>query len=173
MVKWVLLTPAIWPRIEKSESQPLVEEHTGGWLPSWIRHADGRVMLKRGNPERDSRESRDAWRKRVRNLPPIEARLVAAIVGKPVSVTGFALAHEAATRERGGAKSTHLAAPAGCVYYFEADSEQAASDLADALNWHGGDATQRTICRRRSTLMGEKGFGLGVCGSWKFHPASV
>jgi hypothetical protein len=55
--------------------------------------------------------------------------------------------------------------PAGAVYYFKADSPEAARDLAAALNWHGsGDPT--TIRNRRSTLMGEKGFGLGLCASW-------
>jgi hypothetical protein len=58
--------------------------------------------------------------------------------------------------------------PAGAVYYFEADSAEAAAQLAAALNWHGSDANPTTMKNRRSTLMGEKGFGLGVCGTWKF-----
>ena len=164
LVKWVLLTPGIWPRIG---------QHDGGWLPSWISHEDGAVLLRAGDQERGKREHRDAWRARVKDLPSIRAKLVAAVVGKPVPVTGFALAHGAAEREAGGAKSTHLAAPAGCVYYFEADDEAAAQELADALNWHGPDTGCTTIRRRRSTLMGEKGFGLGVCGTWQFHDASI
>jgi CRISPR-associated protein Cmr3 len=164
LVKWVLLTPGIWPRIG---------QHEGGWLPSWISHEDGAVFLKAGEQERGPREHRDLWRARVKALPPIAAKLVAAVIGKPVPVTGFALAHGAAEREDGGAKSTHLAAPAGCVYYFEAETQAAARELADALNWHGPDTTCRTIRRRRSTLMGEKGFGLGVCGTWQFHVASL
>ena len=164
LVKWVLLTPGIWPRIA---------QHEGGWLPSWISHEDGAVLLKAGEQERGPREPRDAWRARVKALPSIAAKLVASVIGKPVPVTGFALAHGAAEREDGGAKSTHLAAPAGCVYYFEADTEAAARELADALNWHGSDTSCTTIRRRRSTLMGEKGFGLGVCGTWQFHAASL
>lgn len=164
LVKWVLLTPGIWPRIG---------EHEGGWLPSWISHEDGAVLLKAGEQERGPREHRDAWRARVKALPSIAAKLVAAVIGKPLPVTGFALANGAAEREEGGAKSTHLAAPAGCVYFFEADTEAAARELADALNWHGPDTSCTTIRRRRSTLMGEKGFGLGVCGSWRFHSASI
>ena len=42
----------------------------------------------------------------------------------------------------------------------------AAIALAAALNWHGGDTAGTTIRNRRSTLLGEKGFGLGVCGTW-------
>ena len=155
-VKWVLLTPAIFPAIN---------EHTGGWLPSWIDHLSGNVQLKAGDTERQPREPRDNWRQRVKNLQPIPARLVAAIVGKPHPVTGFALAHEIADRAEGGAKSTHLAVPAGSVYYFACDSAAAATQLAAALNWHGG-AAGTTIRNRRSTLLGEKGFGLGVCGTW-------
>jgi CRISPR-associated protein Cmr3 len=164
LVKWVLLSPGIWPHIG---------QHEGGWLPSWINHETGAVLLKAGEQERGQREHREAWRARVKGLPSIAAKLVAAVIGKPVPVTGFALAHGAAERENGGAKSTHLAAPAGSVYYFEADTEAAARELADALNWHGPDTTCTTIRRRRSTLMGEKGFGLGVCGTWRFHAASL
>jgi hypothetical protein len=164
LVKWVLLTPGIWP---------VIGEHRGGWLPSWISHIDGCVLLKQGEQERGPKEGREAWRRRVKALPPIGARLVASVVGKGIPVTGFALAHEVAGRPEGGAKSTHLATPAGSVYYFEADSEQAARELADALNWHGSDRSYTAIRRRRSNLMGEKGFGLGVCGTWQFHPVAV
>lgn len=162
LVKWVLLTPAIFPEIG---------DHKGGWLPSWIRHSDGQVMLKSGDTQRGEREGREAWRKRVAALPNLSARLVAALVGKPIPVTGYALPHET-TGDKGGAKPTHLAVPAGSVYYFECKKETAAEALAAALNWHGaGDLS--TIRNRRSTLMGEKGFGLGVCGTWEFHSGSI
>lgn len=163
LVKWVLLTPAIFPEIG---------EHKGGWLPSWIHHASGQVMLKQGNTNRLNPEGREAWRKRVAQFPSIQAKLVAAITGKALPVTGYALPHEAADREHGGAKSTHLAVPAGSVYYFEADTPEAAQALAAALNWHGAGDTS-TIRNRRSTLMGEKGFGLGVCGTWNFHDGNI
>ena len=43
-----------------------------------------------------------------------------------------------------------------------------AGKLATALNWHG--ATEgKEIKNRRSTLLGEKGYGLGVCGTWRFY----
>lgn len=160
-VKWVLLTPAIYPKID---------HHSGGWLPSWIRHTDGRVMLKSGETARREREGREAWRNRVTELPNIDATLVAALVGKPLAVTGYALPHEKAERAQGAAKPTQLAVPAGSVYYFTCTSEDAAVKLAAALNWHGGeDDGASRIKNRRSTLMGEKGFGLGVCGAWRFH----
>lgn len=161
-VKWVLLTPAIFPQIN---------DHPGGWLPSWIRHADGQVMLKTGGTARQDREGREAWRKRIAALPEIPAKLVAAIVGKPHPVTGWALPN-GTDREQGGAKSTHLAVPAGSLYYFECENEDAAQKLAAALNWHGASEIsdlKSQIRNRRSTLMGEKGFGLGVCGIWNFH----
>jgi hypothetical protein len=107
------------------------------------------------------------------NANPIAARLVAALVPKPQIITGWSMAvgdvEESTTP--GGAKSTHLACPAGAVYYFECDSPEAAHALADALNWHGA-TPGAAIKNRRSTLMGEKGFGLGVCGTWSFHPHS-
>ncbi len=165
-VKWVLLTPAIFPEIG---------EHPGGWLPSWIRHTDGQVMLKAGDTARQEREGRETWRKRVAGLPEIPAHLAAALVGKPLPVTGWALPN-GTDREQGGAKSTHLAVPAGSVYYFECASPEAAQALAAALNWHGSPQLptpdSQLIKNRRSTLMGEKGFGLGVCGAWNFYPDS-
>ena len=161
LVKWVLLSPSIWP---------VIGRHTGGWLPSWIDHETGAVLLKTGDTDRRQGESRESWRKRVAAFLPIAARLVGAVVGKPLPITGFALPNESASRTEGGAKSTHLAVPAGSVYYFEAESAAAAGTLADALNWHGPEKS--SIRRLRSNLMGEKGFGLGVCGTWKFHPAS-
>jgi hypothetical protein len=163
-VKWVLLTPAIWPQIGT---------HTGGWLPSWIDPASGQVLLKSGDTTRADREGREAWRKRVAAMPALPARLVAAIVPKPIPVTGYALPNAAdPDRPEGGAKSTYLAVPAGAVYYFEADSPEEATKLAAALNWHGSNGSPTAIKNRRSTLMGEKGFGLGVCGNWDFHSKS-
>jgi nucleoside-diphosphate-sugar epimerase len=88
-------------------------------------------------------------------------------------VTGYALPNSAdPDRQVGGAKSTHLAVPAGAVYYFRAASEADAKSLAAALNWHGSNTNPTTIRNRRSTLMGEKGFGLGVCTNWDFHSAN-
>ena len=80
-------------------------------------------------------------------------------------MTGYALPNSAdPDRTEGGTKPTHLAVPAGAVYYFEADSVDDARKLAAALNWHGSTSGTE-IKNRRSPLMGEKGFGLGVCGN--------
>jgi len=166
-VKWVLLTPAIWPKIAAtSQAGHSMTPHPGGWLPNWICQMSGAVLLKAGDTSRHEREGREAWRERVRRLQPVGARLVAAIVPKPLVVSGWALPNDT-DRPEGGAKSTHLAVPAGAVYYFEADSPEQAVALANSLNWHG--ATGGTeIKNRRSTLLGEKGYGLGVCGTWIF-----
>jgi CRISPR-associated protein Cmr3 len=157
-VKWVLLTPAIFPAINK---------HPGGWLPSWV-DLSGEVQLLDG-PGKNY-----AKRHKVSEGNRIPAKLVAAITGKPIPVTGYALPHESAERTVGGPKPTHLAVPAGAVYFFEAEGvDEAAKQanalkLAVALNWHGR-ASGAEIQNRRSTLMGEKGFGLGVCATWEFH----
>jgi CRISPR-associated protein Cmr3 len=176
LVKWVLLTPAVWPQIQADPSSK-INAHPGGWLPNWVfvkwntaaevAEADdrnGSVLLTDGPGIRKSgRRGVGAGAGR-----RIAARLVAAIVPKPLTITGWALPSEEAERPHGGAKSTHLAVPAGAVYYFEAESEEAAASLAAALNWHGSTSQGTGIRNRRSTLLGEKGYGLGVCGTWNF-----
>lgn len=179
LVKWVLLTPAIFPAI-KADPEKGINAHPGGWLPNWIAEKactiegkpveKGSLLLRSGDTERRQDqngrwESREVWRARVRAGQFISATLVAAIVGKPVPVTGYALPHKHA--ESTGAKPTHLAVPAGSVYYFECTDKDAAQALANALNWHGATAGT-AIKNRRSTLMGEKGYGLGVCGTWTY-----
>lgn len=175
LVKWILLTPAIFPEIKPGISKRGTERkpHPGGWLPTWICPKSGEVLLQTvGKDERKKRRKLNACGKGYESKPDIDATLVAAIVGKPHNVTGYALPHEAAERISGAAKPTHLAVPAGSVYYFECNSEDAAKALAAALNWHGnGDAS--TIRNRRSTLFGEKGFGLGVCGTWDYHKGNL
>ena len=174
LVKWILLTPAVWPAIE-ADSKRRINAHTGGWLPNWVAQKTvhfeseavgaGDVLLLDG-PGREK-----ARRKILQAGKRIKARLVAAIVPKPLIVTGWALPDEAGETEAertGGAQSAHLAVPAGAVYYFEADTSEEAAKLAAALNWHGNEAASLTIKNRRSTLLGEKGFGLGVCGTWEF-----
>jgi CRISPR/Cas system CMR-associated protein Cmr3 (group 5 of RAMP superfamily) len=168
LVKWILLSPAVWPAIEADSSRN-ISAHPGGWLPNWIHPQTGEVLLKAGDTARHEQDSRGAWRQRVRQQANISAKLVAAIVPKPLVITGWALPDEAAG-EQGGAQSTHLAVPAGAVYYFEAGSADEARKLAAALNWHGSESNPTTIKNRRSTLLGEKGFGLGVCGTWHFFP---
>ena len=180
LVKWILLTPAIWPAMPVGVSKrgTIRNSHTGGWLPSWIDAATLQVLLQTVSPEeRRRRRSLNYAQKGYatdENASAIQARLVAAIVPKPQIITGWSLAdyNEFGDATSGGAKSTHLAVPAGSIYYFECDSAAAAATLANALNWHG-TSPGTDIQNRRSTLMGEKGFGIGVCGTWKFHPCGA
>lgn len=146
-------------------------------MPNWVAQSQvhfegetveaGSVLLLDGPGKKKAKRKGGSHGKR------IAASLVAAIVGKPIPVSGYALPNEAdPERETGGAKSTHLAVPAGSVYYFKCCSSEAATALANALNWHGS-TEGTTVQNRRSTLMGEKGFGLGVCGTWQFHDGDV
>jgi hypothetical protein len=159
--------------------------HPGGWLPNWIDHATGRVKLKlrRGHPRRVWDENKERTVRRADTESDINASLVAARIPKPVPIVGWterlhlrAVEKERWVREEGeqahGPRPTHLAVPVGAVYYFDADSEPEARNLAAALNWHG-ETLGTEIKNRRSTLMGEKGFGLGVCGTWEFYPGAT
>lgn len=170
-VKWVLLTPAIFPANEP---------HPGGWLPNWIHPESREVLLKTARPSnKRSYVWKDGKRRDVRVAAsiPINARLIAARIPKPIVLTGFSRRENLAEKERlAGPRETLLAVPAGAVFYFEAgganEEEKAtnAQALASALSWHGENATPETattIRHRRSTLWGEKGYGLGVCGTWK------
>jgi CRISPR-associated protein Cmr3 len=194
LVKWILLSPAIWPEIPaQSQDGRAMTPHPGGWLPNWVRQEDGQVMLRTGQRQRRNYDGKHR-RGFADGSQEIAACLVAAIVPKPIPVTGWALAIQEKSSgmsnlqseiRAAGAKSTHLAVPAGAVYYFEADTSEAAVALAAALNWHGAvvnasDRSDRSdpsnptaIKNRRSTLLGEKGFGLGICGTWQFYEQSV
>lgn len=174
LVRWILLTPAIFPEI-KGDQQKGIPPHPGGSLPTWIDPQTNELRL-RTRPPRQPGQSREKWRKEVANAGFISATLVAALTGKPLPVTGWALTdidrdtHE--TISTGGARSTHLAVPAGSVYYFACDSAEAAQNLADALNWHGAEQSAGeppAVTNRRSSLLGEKGYGLGVCAPWHPH----
>lgn len=152
-VKWILLTPAIFP---------VIGEHKGGWLPSWISQDDGKVLLLSGAGKNAATRSKKT------SGEEIKATLVAALTGKPIPVTGYAVYKDTANKDTAyKARSAHLAVPAGSVYYFTCETKEDATQLAHALNWHGDNLEGNTICRRRSSVMGEKGFGLGVCGTWK------
>jgi CRISPR-associated protein Cmr3 len=171
-IKWVLLSPAIWPEIPAGISRrgTVRQHHPGGWLPNWICSQTGAVLLRvLADEERRRRRSINYGGKGydgTHNSQPIHARLVAALVPKPLIVTGWALASGDDPQDNGGAKSTHLAVAPGAVYYFEADTPADAEALASALNWHG-KTNGTEIKNRRSTLLGEKGYGLGVCGTWQ------
>lgn len=157
-VKWVLLTPAIFPCIDL-QSQP------GGWLPNWVRYNKGayEVQILDGPGENKARRHQRRGTK-VETGSRIQAKLVAAIIPSPTVVTGWAVNRW--DGYPGGAKSTLLAVPAGSVYYFEAADKDQAKLLANALNWHGSSRVPKTIANRRSGLLGEKGYGIGVCGNW-------
>lgn len=160
-VKWVLLSPCIFPALGPTERHPETAEHPGGWLPTWVQPQSLEVKLLDG-PGRNK-----AQRLKVKAGAPIEARLVAALVRSRQTISGWAQSAGSAVEERGqGARSTLLAVPAGSIYYFEASNPVQAQKLAAALNWHG-EQNNRQLCNRRSTLLGEKGFGIGVCGPWK------
>lgn len=160
-VKWVLLGPAVFPHLP-SENRADGHPHPGGWLPSWIDPKTLEVRLLDGPGERKAKRlNQTAGR-------PIGARLVAARIERPLVITGWTsvLSPGAASGERApGARSTLLAVPPGSVYYFEADNGEEARKLAAALNWHGPSGGN-TVVNRRSALLGEQGFGLGVCGPW-------
>jgi len=166
-VKWILLSPAIFIRMQDNAGNT---NHPGGWLPNWVRYEDGKVMLTAG-PGKNK-----AKRKGLSEGRQINATLVAAVVGKPQVISGWSTdfvwdsqKHEYAVIKN-GANSTFLAVPAGSVYYFEAPTSEDAMLLADALNWHGSARSEvYEIINRRSTLFGEKGFGIGVCGEWELR----
>lgn len=163
-VRWTLLSPAIFPRLEGTHNHP------GGWLPTWIDATTLQIQLKDPQASVRSHEARESWRRRVASLPAIDAKLVATVIPRAIPVTGWALSDcdDSGNLMPGGARATHLAVPAGAVYYFEASSEEEAIKLANALNWHGL-SNGSEIQNRRSSLMGEKGFGLGVCSNWQPH----
>ena len=137
LVKWVLLSPAYFKQ---------------GWLPGWL-DEDGKVMLKE-KVERGTM-SRKEWRDKINNAPEISAKLVAARNGKPIVASGWKLDKDA-DNAGGSAKATRLYVPAGSVYYFECENEAEAAKLVKVL--HG---------QTKSDALGEKGFGLGVCSTWK------
>ncbi len=173
LVRWTLLTPAIFPHI-KEDTDKGINDHPGGWLPSWIDPSTMEIKLK-NRPSRKNKEPRADWRARVKAEPFIGAKLTSAIIPRAIPITGWAT-HDTDDQSgklitTGGARATHLAVPAGAVYYFEADTEEEAKKLAAALNWHGDPSTPTAteIINRRSSLMGEKGFGLGVCSPFSYH----
>jgi CRISPR-associated protein Cmr3 len=146
LVKWVLLTPAIFKE---------------GWLPGWIQ-AQGQSLQVRltilpdasGYPQQTREQRRAAMQSAAQ---PIAAELLAACVGKPQTITGWDLLESGQTVQgqptRGRAKPAWLAVPSGSVYYFRAADNHAAKLLVQTLQG-----------RCHSDSFGEKGMGLGVCG---------
>ncbi|MDW8344281.1 MAG: type III-B CRISPR module-associated protein Cmr3 [Verrucomicrobiae bacterium] len=107
----------------------------GGWLPGWLQSNGHKPD---GKPEGE-----------VRYQIGGRATLVSVCLGKPLPISGWDV-------QKNEPKPTHLAVPAGSVYYFECDSPQTAENLAMHLH-----------LKTRSDLFGEKGYGLGVCGTWQ------
>ncbi|MBO4630823.1 MAG: hypothetical protein J5858_02765, partial [Lentisphaeria bacterium] len=133
-VKWILLTPACW---------------SNGWCPWFIDMESGRVMLKSGNIERKTDESRDSWRSRKAELPDINAVLTAARIGPAQVFSGWRMGHG---KKSAGPRATRLLVPAGSVFYFETAGREESLKLIAALSG-----------KFFSKIGGEYGYGLGVC----------
>ena len=86
---------------------------------------------------------------------PGRARLIAACLGRPQTVSGWDTVEQKP-------KSTMLAVPAGSVFYFLCESAATGTELARVLHW-----------RPRSDFYGEKGCGYGLCSfAIKLHRTS-
>lgn len=163
-LRWTLLSPALFPRLEANPEKN-VPGHPGGWLPSWIEPQAGDVMLPApgADSERRPGEDRQAWRQRRQQQGRIQAKLVAARIGKPLCFSGWDQHLRAADDNPNciiqGAKPTQAAVPAGSVYLFECQDQDAFRALWQVLSAHGPDDR----INRRSNHFGEKGFGIGVC----------
>ena len=155
-VKFVLLTPAIFaPQ----------QDHPGAWLPNWVRHDNYTISILDGPGAAKARRMRAKGLK-IEEGSPIKAKLVGAKIERPVPISGIASGE--GMRKAFGEKAVLLAVPAGSVYYFEADDEIEAQKLAKILNWNGGDPDCFDIKNARSMLLGEKGYGIGVCAAWEY-----
>ncbi|MCP5517944.1 MAG: hypothetical protein H7A45_11890 [Verrucomicrobiales bacterium] len=173
-LKWVLLSPAVFPSVP-------TQGHGGGWLPTWIHPGDHGVLLNPVGTDPAVRRRSRSERRRAEPDPDLRrCRLVAARIPKPVPITGWTEALHVPRRDdqeqpidggrRPGPRATQLAVPAGAVYYFECPTERAARLLWGLLSWHGDEAQRvNRIVHRRSSLLGEKGFGLGICSCWEAY----
>ena len=141
-LKWVLLSPAVFVK--------------NGWAPGWVENHNGSWKVRLKVPvERKKGESRNLWRARVREAAHINAELVAAIIGKPRHFSGWRNLTRETDEKKSGPGRTYLAVPAGSVFYFKCGSAEDAQHLAQHL--HG---------KVKSDILGEQGFGLGICGKW-------
>jgi CRISPR-associated protein Cmr3 len=129
-LRWTLLAPAVFK---------------AGWRPGWVQ--DGGAVALRRNVARNPGEPRHAWKARQNEAPFLEAKLVAARVGKPEAFSGW-------NQQEGRPKPTQLAVPAGSSYVFDCGSVENAALLAVQLH-----------LKPRSDDLGEKGHGVGVCSS--------
>lgn len=137
-VKWVLLTPAAFLQ---------------GWLPDFVDPISGQVKLMANmgeKPEKQPGENRMAYRQRIAK-ELIDAKLIAARVGKNIAISGWKQKGEGG----GAPRAAHLFVPAGSVYYFRAANTKAAALLCHSLN-----------NRAYSAIGGRAGCGIGICGSF-------
>lgn len=107
-VKWILLTPALWPQTDGGK---IVVRHPGGWLPNWVHPETGDVLLTHGIGRNKAERLRRHGRT-VHEPEPIRARLLAALTGKPLPVTGGSLGL-AATEARNASILAHGCLPVG------------------------------------------------------------
>lgn len=118
-----------------------------GWLPGWCKDS-----------RKDIAENQKAKLGTVMLKDCGFADLIAARVGKPEAFSGWELDLPERGQDRmarsGGPKPTRLAVPAGSCYVFDCGSAENARLLAAQLH-----------LKPRSDLLGEKGFGIGVCSS--------
>ncbi len=142
LIKYVLLTPAAY---------------LNGWYPDFV-NTEGKIVLraeKGPRPERKPGESRTEYRKRIfENSIQINAKLIAARVGKPLAISGWKMKNEGG----GSPRATHLYVPAGSVYYFKAENVEHARLLAETLQ--GKSYSAYGACA---------GHGIGVCGNFTIN----
>ena len=128
LLSWSLVTPAIF---------------THGYIPGWC-------VDTKAYPPGDARPAGFVCLRL-----PGRARLIAACLGRPQTVSGWDTVEQRP-------KPTMLAVPAGSVFYFLCDSAATGTELARLLNW-----------RPRSDFYGEKGCGYGLCSfAVKLHRTS-
>jgi len=113
--------------------------HEQGWLPDFVQEQNGAFWADLGGGER--------------------AQLVSAAVGKPAHVGGWDLV-------AGAPRPMLRAAPAGSVYFFEAERElspEAVERLVARLHWQ---STMEPPAGSLRQFYRQAGFGLSVVGSW-------
>ncbi len=177
-VTWLLLSPAVFPsipavriRYRPPDKKPKTD-HPGGWLPTWINHYTGKVLLPAERPSGKRTEEfvigkGTKVRRAHQDTVFIDAQLISASVPKPQILARYSKQEHRSGKP--GAQPTQLAVPAGAVYFFKAETEADAQALVHALSWHGSSTSNPNKITRRSSLLGEQGFGLGVCGGWKSY----
>ncbi len=161
LIKYILLSPAVFPYIRANPDKG-IKEHKGGWLPNWVEEDSFSVKLPKTS---NDRKRSSGLAKKTTEF--IDAKLISAVIAKnPMIVSGYSNGHNGNEK---GHKSTLLAVNAGSVYFFETKTKDDAIALVKALSWDCGDKTATEIKNLRSSLFGEKGFGLGICTLWQWQ----